>query len=251
MPLASLLSDAGHPPFASEEVAAALIGRGGCGGGRLRASAAAFLDTDSVAKELEGLGGEGKSTVLGQVQLPKRGLLDDLGGSCKLNLGRKMINSADETLSAKDQGEDVAKAAQCAQSGGDVVLDGLFGQALGSNASKEATGVELKGSTEVPLGSLSRKQLHAAQDACHDFATVLLHRMGRPTGHEVKHAETSLSPDDAAHVLRSYGRCLMSMGEASSAAGCRLGQLKREGADETSRMCEESLGPNPETCSMM
>lgn len=253
MPLATLIfSDCDHVPFASDATTAnhcfSALALPGPRRGSLHVGAAAFIGEEgAAAKELDGLGGEGKYTSLGQVQLPKRGALDELGSACKISLGPKSSSGPDETLSAKDQGVDVAKAAQCTQTGGEVVLEGFFGQALPGGAPGGAVGVELRGSSEVPVSSLMQKQLQAAQDTCHDFSNVVLHRLGRP-GHQ---ANTTIGADDAAHMLRAYGRCLMSMGEASSAAGCRLGQFKREGAGETEHMCQETLGPSGTECAVM
>mmetsp|Transcript_53982 Transcript_53982/g.167522 ORF Transcript_53982/g.167522 Transcript_53982/m.167522 type:complete len:248 (-) Transcript_53982:100-843(-) len=247
MPLAALLaSSADHEAhLASDVAAAATFG----GPGRPRLSPAAFFATDG-AKEMAGLGTEGKMTILVKAQPPKRGLLDELSGSCKLNLGKTMMPGTDQTVNAKDQTVDVAKAAECAKSGGETVLDGFFGKVL-ERGDPGGAGVELKGSTEVPLGSLSRKQLHAAQDSCHDFATVLLHRLGKPGAQEMHHAEHMLSTNDAAHVMRSYGRCLMELGEASSTAGCRLGMFQRGGGGETERLCKEAMGPEEKQCVAM
>mmetsp|Transcript_134546 Transcript_134546/g.418126 ORF Transcript_134546/g.418126 Transcript_134546/m.418126 type:complete len:256 (-) Transcript_134546:79-846(-) len=251
---ASLLTfDAGHEPLTASDVAAAaalLCRPGGAGRGRLAAATAFFSEG---ASDLAGLGAEGQTTTLEQAHPPKRGVLDELSSNCKLNLGTGGVPGGDQKVNAKDQGNDVAKSALCAQHGGEDVLEGYFGKALEPKAGKEATGVELKGSTELQIGSLARKQLTTVQDSCHDFASVLLHRLGRPAGSEdKKQVEHMLDADDAAHLLRSYGKCLMEAGEAGVTAGCRLGNVDRgEGEDEISLACKEAMGPPEKECHMM
>merc|ERR1712083_19140 len=188
--------------------------------------------------------GMGRMTI-NQVHLPDKSALDEVSKACKLVELQKDVDGPAEGLHGKTIATEISQASGCMQSSGDVVLGNLFGKLIepdkagssltgGGNAEP---GVELQESTGVPLGSLVRKDFQAVEDACHDFSTIILHRLKSSK----EHAATMTSKD-ATHLLRSYGRCLQAMGEASAAESCHLGHLQEAGGDDA-HLCEDLVGP--------
>lgn len=212
----------------------------------VRPRPAAFLHDRWDALAQPGLQG----MELSNWKLPDRGSMEELRNACKLQAVRKFVDAADDgtNFPAKDLGTGIAKASGCAQAVGTQVMERFFGRAL--DASKDgvddtqAAGVTLVNTAAFPLGSIGRNHLEAAQDACHDFGAMLLHRLGPREGTSAPKAarQAALSAADAAHSLRAFGRCLDSLGEAAAAKGCELGDLHTAGGDSAA-FCEEIQGP--------
>jgi len=141
--------------------------------------------------------------------------------SCKLTLS----DPNDSAGPAKIFHDNLNSGTSCAEKVG----GNLFAASLG-----EGTGTRFKGNLEVELGSQDREDLQAIQDTCHDFASLLLRRLGRKGNAAVGRA-------DAARVLKAYGRCLQSIGEGTTLLGCQMGGLDHEGGEDDA-LCKVEEG---------
>lgn len=123
--------------------------------------------------------------------------------ACKLTLA----DPNDAAGPSKIFQDNLKSGASCAEKVGSNLLAASLG---------EGTGTRFKGNLEVELGSQDREDLQAVQDTCHDFASLLLRRLGRKDNAAVGRA-------DATRVLKAFGRCLQSMGEGTTLMGCEMG----------------------------
>ncbi|CAE7721313.1 ALKBH8 [Symbiodinium sp. CCMP2456] len=148
--------------------------------------------------------------------LPSEKMLD-IRKACKLNVADPL----DPVGPAKIFRDNLETGAQCAEKIGSNLFTGSLG---------ESSGTKFKGELPVELGGQVREDVEAIQDTCHDFASLLLHRLSRKEN-------KSLNKVDAVRVLKSFGRCLESMGQGTTLLGCQSGGA--EGEDEAT--CEKEV----------
>eukprot|EP00933_Yihiella_yeosuensis_P084351 TRINITY_DN9878_c1_g1_i2.p1 TRINITY_DN9878_c1_g1~~TRINITY_DN9878_c1_g1_i2.p1 ORF type:complete len:284 (-),score=51.60 TRINITY_DN9878_c1_g1_i2:120-971(-) len=199
-----------------------------------------FLGDDPEEPKVE------KHMTIDQAVLPSSAALTDLNAKCRLNLAESQFGGTQEggSVRADGIGPAIEKASKCSKAASDVVISRTFGKLLqapeegskitggGSGSDKDA-GVRLSGSLEAPLGTSYRESLQGAQDACHDYGEVLMHRLS--------HKNAALTSRDAHRVTGAFGRCLEGMGEVTELAACQLGNLKTAGGD-SAEFCKEALG---------
>lgn len=197
---------------------------------------ASFLNTEQMS--------------LQEVVLPSKDTLSAAVSSCKLDL--TLGGSSGSKQSADILGSNISKASKCSMSASDAVLHQMFGKRLEASkggflssrptGADEDAGVAVDGQLKAPLGSSYRESLQGAQDACQDYGTMLLHRLS--------HKPAKLDAKDASKMLRSFGRCMQGMGEATEFAACQIGNLKEAGGD-SGKLCKEvQRGGDNQACTI-
>ena len=106
--------------------------------------------------------------------LPSDKMLD-VRKACKLNLDDPL----DPAGPAKIFRDNLETGSHCA----DKIGGGLFVASIG-----ESSGTKFKGEMPVELGGQERENLEAVEDTCHDFASLLLHRLSRKQNSSINKA---------------------------------------------------------------
>ena len=145
----------------------------------------------------------------------------DIRKACKLNIDDPL----DTAGPAKIFRDNLETGSNCAEK----VAGNLFRDSLG-----ESAGTKYKGEMPVELGGQEREDFEAIEDTCHDFASLLLHRLSRKENN-------SVSRVDAVRLLKSFGRCLEAMGQGTTLLGCQMGGS----AGEDQPLCEKEEGVAP------
>jgi len=190
----------------------------------------------------------------GDIRLPDKVGFDKVSSSCKFAATDTVTNGDVENPQAENLSPAIGKSANCSGMLGHEILTKTLGSALpepsddssgsgshlkglfSSSDEDSEAGLRLTGSTDVKLGSVLREQLKAAQDACHDFGSRVIHFLGDPDTRQ--HVQSPvLTPNMAAHLLQTFGRCMQSIGNATAMQGCEIGRLQETGPPDVRHMC--------------
>ncbi|CAJ1355412.1 unnamed protein product [Effrenium voratum] len=147
--------------------------------------------------------------------------MTEIKTACKLDV----VDPTDSSGPSKIFHDNLQSASSCAQKIGSNLLSASLG---------EGAGTRFKGELEVELGSQEHEDMQAMQDTCHDFASILLHRLSRKANREISRV-------DAARVLKAYGRCLESLGQGTTLMGCQMGDVAHGGGEDEA-LCEVEEG---------
>ena len=167
-----------------------------------------------------GLGTSFDTLTVDTAVLPADKMLD-VRKACKLNVDDPL----DPAGPAKIFRDNLETGAHCAEKIGGNFFMGSLG---------DSTGTKFKGEMPVDLGGQEREDLEAIEDTCHDFASLLLHRLSRKENNFVNKV-------DAVRLLKSFGRCLEAMGQGTMLLGCQMGGSN--GEDQP--LCEKEEGVEP------